>query len=124
MVLMPFSLSASMTRWKPSVNSCSVPGASDLVAVFSMGLVSLVSRCRLALGGECFALLVKLLVEEFLAVRFDVSGKAKGVVAGALLGELGVACFQRLDHAEMLGQRRRGAVLAADRQLPIAAHVQ
>ena len=30
------------------------------------------------------------------------NGKAKGVVAGALLGELGVACFQRLDHAEML----------------------
>src|SRR3954470_11452995 len=125
MVLMPFSLSASMTRRNPSVNSCSVPGASDLVAVFSMGLVSLVSRCRFRLlgamprpsGERCR-------LEEFLTMRFDVSGKAKGVIAGALLGELGIARLQGFDHAEMLGERRRGAVLASDGQLPIATHVQ
>ena len=57
-------------------------------------------------------------------MRFDVSGKAKGVIAGALLGELGIARLQGFDHAEMLGERRRGTVLASDGQLPIATHVQ
>src|SRR5512139_203328 len=102
MVLMPFSLSASMTRWKPSVSSCSVPGASDLVAVFSMGLVSLVSVLGRVLRTSGERLLGQELREQFLAVRFDVSGKAEGVIAGALLGELGVARFQRFDDAEML----------------------
>src|SRR5262245_24284123 len=125
MVLMPFSLSASMTRWKPSVSSCSVPGASDLVAVFSMGLVSLVSK----VAGRLLVLLVKWLLaeqltEKFLAVRLNVSRKAEGVIARALLRKLGVARFQRFDDAEMLRERGRGAILPSDRQLPVAAHVQ
>ena len=48
--------------------------------------------------------------KEFLAVRLDVGGKAQRVVAGALLGEFGVARFQRLDDRQMLGQRGRGAI--------------
>ena len=57
-------------------------------------------------------------------MRFDVGGKAQRVVARAFLGEFGVACFQRLDDRQMLGQRGRGAILPPDGQLPVAAHVQ
>ena len=30
-------------------------------------------------------------------MRFDISGKPKGVIAGALFGEFGVALFERFD---------------------------
>ena len=59
-----------------------------------------------------------------MAMRLDIGGKAERVIARALFGELGVTRFQRLDDPEMLRQRGRGAVLAADRELAIAAHVQ
>src|SRR5882724_3024358 len=115
---MPLSLSASMTRWKPSVSSCSVPGASDLTAVFSMGLVSLIfGSDELIVSREVVSL-----GKKFLAVRLDVSRKTQRVVARALFGELGVARFQRLDDGQMLGQRNCGAIRSPDGELAIAAH--
>jgi hypothetical protein len=45
-------LSASMTRWKPSVSSCSVPGASDLTAVLSMGVSLIVGSDELIVSRE------------------------------------------------------------------------
>jgi len=59
-----------------------------------------------------------------MAVCLDVGGKAKRVVARALFGEFSIARFQRFDDPHMLGQRGRGAILAPDRQLPVAAHMQ
>src|SRR5438132_525797 len=100
---MPLSLSASMMRWKPSVSSCSVPGASDLTAAFSMGVVSLIFWF-----GRVARLLGEQLRKQLLAVRLDVSRKTQRVVARALFGELGVARLQRLDDGEMLGQRDCG----------------
>src|SRR3954451_21655778 len=107
MVSMPLSLSASMTRWKPSVSSwvssCSVPGASDFAAVFSIG----VSPLSLTRGRVDRLLKVQtngsrrakgsLSGKKFLAVRLDIGGKSKRVVAGALFSQLGIASLQRLD---------------------------
>src|SRR5256885_7974228 len=104
MVLMPLSLSASMTRWKPSVSSCSVPGASDFAAVFSMGIISLI----VFRFGRIDRLCVKLR-KQFLTVCLDIGSKAERMVACALLSEFGVAGFQRLDDRQMLGQGSRGA---------------
>src|SRR5215470_20294009 len=117
---MPLSLSASMTRWKPSVSSCSVPGASDLTAVFSMGVVSLiVGSDELIVSRE-----VASLSKKFLAVRFDISRQTQRVVARTLFGELGVTRFQRLDDGEVLGEGHRGTIGPPYGELAIAAHVQ
>src|SRR6266699_6929524 len=63
-------------------------------------------------------------LKELLAVRFDVSGKAKRVIACPLFRKLGITRFQRFDDSEMFGKRGGGAILASDRQLPITANVQ
>src|SRR5580704_11504123 len=121
-----------MMRWKPSVSSCSAPGASVLAAVFSIGLLL---PGLVLLKDEPIVPVVKVLgcesswlfssgLNQFLTVRLDEGGKTKRVIARALFGELGVSLFQRLDDGEMLGQRGRHALGASDRELAIAAHVQ
>jgi fructose-1,6-bisphosphatase/sedoheptulose 1,7-bisphosphatase-like protein len=57
-------------------------------------------------------------------VGFHIGGKPEGVIARALFRQLGVAFLERLDDSHMLGQRYRSAILASDRQLPVAANVQ
>src|SRR5215813_10708369 len=97
---MPLSLSASMTRWKPSVSSCSAPDASVFCAVFSMGLISLVVSSRTSSSSS-----VEIAsAGQFLTVRLDKGGEAQRVVARTLLGKVGIACLQRLDDSKVLRQ--------------------
>jgi len=63
-------------------------------------------------------------LEEFLAVRFDVSGKAECVASGELFRKLGIALLESLDDGHVLRQGRSDAVRAPDRQLPIPTHMK
>src|SRR5690348_9172994 len=106
-----------MTRWKPSVSSCSAPDVSGFAAVFSMGLLSLVVS-SLRTGWSCSG--ASGLTEQLLAVGLDIGGEAERVIARALFRKFGVAFLERLDDRKMLRQRCREALGAPDRQLAIA----
>src|ERR1051326_4434360 len=99
MVLIPLSLSASMTRGKPSVNSRSVSAAGfSWVAVWAMGLPS-----------GLFAVPSV----EIIGMPGDVFGEPKRMLAHQVLGALGVARLERLDDVHVVADRAgRTAVLA------------
>lgn len=64
------------------------------------------------------------LLEDALAVLFDVFRKAQRVVARELLREFRVAPFKGLYDLEMIFDRSCCTVIAPNRYLPDAAHVQ
>src|SRR5712675_889190 len=112
MVLMPLSLSASMTRWKPSVISRSASpagfrctAASDIVLSRNFGLRVCVARCQP----------IPELSVQVVGVFSHVLGKTKRVRAHQLLGARGVARLQRLDDVHVIVDRAVGAILLADR---------
>src|SRR5260370_1163526 len=61
--------------------------------------------------------------KQFLAVRFDIAGKAQRVVARELLGKLRVALLKCGDDRQMFRQRGRDALSAPDGELPIASRI-
>src|SRR6516165_4001972 len=120
---MPLSLSASMTRWKPSVSSCSVPDASVFFAVLSMPRLPE----RRVPGCDTFSFVARVngsLAKWLLAMRLHIGGEAEGVVARTFLCEFRVARLQRFDDSEMLGQGGRRTFSSSDGELAVAAHVQ
>src|ERR1700674_846367 len=104
MVVRPLSLSASMTRWKPSVSSRSgsvaVSGLAVLTAASAMGrLPRFYASCSI----------------EMIGVAGDVLGEAERVIAHQILVALGVARLDRLDDVHMVADRPIGTVFLADR---------
>src|SRR5438477_3634306 len=60
---------------------------------------------------------------EKIAVRFDMAGEAQRVLARQPLGEIGVAPFERLDYAHVIGNRARRPVFLVDRDLANRPHM-
>src|SRR5579862_3165052 len=100
MVVSPLSLSASMTRWKPSVSSC-VSSAAAFAG--SLSVVACVIGRVLSL--RSFRPSV-----QKIAVLLDMGGEIECVLAVEALGELGVAPLQRLDDLHVIGDRAGRAV--------------
>src|SRR5713101_10155224 len=122
---MPLSLSASMRRSKPSVSSCSALFASMPCTV--AGIPLLPDRLLMRTTSSSSKSSPKeglWLAKEFMSVGFDIGGKAERVIACTLFRKLGITLFERLDDRHMLGQRHRGAVHPADRQLAVAANME
>src|ERR1022692_1423221 len=106
-----------MTRLKPSVSSCCASGvfASMLCTTADIPLLPDRFLMRTSLSSSCSSRIKgRRSLKEFLAVGFDIGGKAKRVIAGALFRQFGVALFERFDDRHMLGQRHRNAVPAPD----------
>src|ERR1700722_16231836 len=111
MVGSPLSLSASMTRWKPSVSSRSGAGAS-VPAGFD------VLTAASAMGGLPDVFLV-----EVIGMPGDVIGEPERMVAHELLGTRSIARFDRLDDVHMVADRAVDAVFLADGLAPDHPHV-
>src|ERR1700722_17969461 len=111
MVVSPLSLSASMTRWKPSVNSRSGAGASAPAGFDVLTAAS-------AMGGLPDVVLV-----EIIGMPGDVVDEPERMVAHELLGARSIARLDRLDDVHMVADRAVGAVLLADGLAPDHPHV-
>src|SRR5215216_6185371 len=112
MVLRPLSLSASMTRWKPSVSSCCASAA------FAAGF-SFTAASAMGILPEPFSKSI-----QIVRVFFNVLGEAERMIANEILGTLGVARFKGLDDIHMVADRSLDAVLLADGLAPDHAHVR
>src|SRR5258708_13670463 len=116
---MPLSLSASMTRWKPSVSSCSA-SAAFVVSRFSfttasaMG-VSLKMVVSCVQSNSCLVQVVR--------VFRDMVGQAERVGAHQVLRTRGIARFERLDDVHVVADRAIRAILLADGLAADHAHM-
>src|SRR6185312_10074050 len=104
---MPFSLSASIRRWNPSVSSRSASGELALTvctAASAMGVLPepfLPSLCPFP-------------SIQIIGVLGDMLGKAERMIAHQGLGAQRVAPFQRFDDVHVIADRAVGPVLLAD----------
>src|SRR5258705_4825818 len=127
MVLMPLSLSASMTRWNPSVSSCCASALVTSMLCTVAGIPLLPDRLLMRTSSSSSKSSPKQglwLAKEFLSVGFDIGGKAERVIARPLFRKLGITLFERFDDCHVLGQRYCGAVGPPDRELPVTTHMQ
>src|SRR5260370_11369175 len=110
---MPLSLSASMTRWKPSVSS-----RSASCAAVSAGLGFTAASAMGNPPSKLFSVSV-----QIGGAFLDVLGQAEGVVAHEVLGALGVARLERLDDAQIVADRAFAAVPLAEGPAPYHPHM-
>ena len=64
------------------------------------------------------------LTENLLAMSFDIGSQAKRMVTRQFFGTLGIALLKRGDNSQMILNRALGTLVAANRQLADAAHMQ
>src|SRR5690625_983504 len=97
MLSMPFSLSASMSRWKPSVTCGAASAAVDTTSSTVADAIPFLplSFCRLT--GNVFPAVT------------NVFAKPHGVFAYQITREIGFALFDRLDDMDMVDDRTLGA---------------
>src|SRR5690625_2844577 len=97
MLSMPFSLSASMSRWKPSVTCGAASAAVDTTSSTVADAIPFLplSFCRLT--GNVFPAVT------------NVFAKPHGVLAYQITREIGFALFDRLDDVNMIDNRLFGA---------------
>src|SRR5579875_2900709 len=153
MVLMPLSLSASMTRWKPSVNSPSGSAAGDFsfTAASAMGFLLLPGSSsaspltpRLARneprplvparrhrrapgqaqrGRRACCKVFPAFSIQIICVFRHMIGEAERMIPHQPLGAIRIAGLQRLDDVHVVADRFLHAVLLADRLAADHAHV-
>src|SRR5215475_3688473 len=101
MVVMPLSLSASMTSWKPSVNSRSAWAAGSAVFIAASAI-------------ETSLMPFLYLLAEIVSVLGHVLGEPQRVIAHQSLGPAGIARLDRPNDVHVVADRAVRAVAFAD----------
>src|SRR3954454_12211934 len=108
---MPLSLSASMTRWKPSVSSCCTSSVLEGVRL------SLRAASAMGISLDLFRSI------QIIGVCRHVLGKPERMIAHEVLRALGVALLDRLDDGHVVADGASGPILLANSLAPDHAHM-